>query len=161
MIGKIIVDEIVECKQIGMCVFVLSKLACEYFPKHLRLAQELAVEEASVILGRRVKYDILFSLEKSVELPSVGGNIKCGNTELQHVCMADTFTSLDHHARLDGAIEFVCKDRLSSGKRVAYFQSLSSRYGNYLGSKLRELRKDQWANQSDEYKLKLSEDRKK
>jgi hypothetical protein len=74
--------------------------------------------------------------------------------------MADKFMSLDHRARLDGAIEFVCKDLLA-GKRVTYFQSLSLRYGNYSESELRELRKDQWANRSDEYKLKWSEDRKK
>jgi hypothetical protein len=101
------------------------------------LAQELAIKEASVILGRRVKYDILFPSEKTGELPPVGGKIKCGNTELQHVCMADKFMSLDHRARLDGAIEFVCKDLLA-GNLVTYFQSLSSRYGNYLESELRE-----------------------
>ena len=134
-----------------MRLFAFGKLACEYFPKYPRLAQELAVKEASMILGRRVNYDIIFPSEKTDELSSVGGNIKCGNTELQHVCMADRFMSLDHRARLDGAIEFVCKDLLS-GKCVTYFQSLSSRYGNYSESVLRKLRKDQWANQSDEYK---------
>ena len=143
-----------------MRVFAFGKLACEYFPKYLRLAQELAIKEASVILGRRVKYDILFPSEKTGELPSVGGKIKCSDRELQHVCMADRFMSLDHRARLDGAIEFVCKDLLA-GKRVTYFQSLSSRYGNYSESELRELRKDQWANRSDEYKLKWSEDKQK
>jgi hypothetical protein len=61
---------------------------------------------------------------------------------------------------LDGAIEFVCKDLLS-GKRVTYFQSLSSKYGNFSESKLRELRNEQWANWSDEYKLKWSKDKKK
>ena len=81
-----------------MRVFAFGKLACEYFPKYLRLAQELAVKEASMILGRRVKYDILFPLEKNGELPSVGGRIKCGDRKLQHVCMADTFMSLDHRA---------------------------------------------------------------
>ncbi len=96
----------------------------------MRLAQELAVKDASVILGRHVKYDILFPSEKSGELPSVGGKNKCGDTELQHVCMVDKFMSLDHCARLDGAIAFVCKDLLA-GKCVTYFQSLSSRYGNY------------------------------
>ena len=70
------------------------------------------------------------------------------------------FLSLDHCACLDGAITFVCKDLLT-GKRVTYFQSLSSKYGNYLESKRRELKKDLWANRSDEYKLKWSEDRKK
>jgi hypothetical protein len=139
MIGMIIVDEIVELKQIGMHVFAFSKLACEYFPKYLRLAQELIVNEASVILGRRVKYDILFPSEKTGELPSVGGNIKCGNTELQHVCTADRFISLDHRARLDGAIEFVCKYFLS-GKCVTYFQSLSSKYG-YYGEQALEIEK--------------------
>ena len=111
MIRMIIVDEIVKRNRIGMRLF---------FPKYLRLAQELAVKEASVILGRRVKYDILFPSEKTGELPSVGGKIKCGNTELQHVCMADKFMSLDHHARLDGAIAFLCKDLLA-GKRVTYY----------------------------------------
>jgi hypothetical protein len=101
MIKKIIVDEIVECYPIGMRVFSFGKLVCEYFPKYLRLAQELAVKEASVILGRCVKYDIIFPSEKTGELPSVGGKIKCGYTELQHVCMADKFMSLDHHAHLD------------------------------------------------------------
>ena len=49
-----------------------------------------------------------------------------------------------------------------SGKRDTYFQSLSSKYGNYLEGKLRKiLRKDQWANWSDEYKLKWSEDQRK
>ena len=104
-----------------MRVFAFGKLACEYFPKYLRLAQELAVKEASVILGRRVKYDILFPSEKTGELPSVGGKIKCGDTELQHVCVADKFMSLDHRAHLDGAIAFVCKVLLA-GKRVTYFQ---------------------------------------
>ena len=160
MIGMIIVDEIVERNRIGMRVFAFGKLVCEYFPKYLRLAQELAIKEASVILGKRVKYDILFPSEKTGELPSVGGKIKCGNTELQHVCMADKFMSLDHRARLDGAIEFVRKDLLA-GNLVTYFQSLSSRYGNYSESELRELRKDQWANRSDEYKLKWSEDGKR
>jgi len=65
MIGMIIVDEIVERKQIGRCVFAFGKLACEYFPEYLRLAQELAVKVASGILGRRVKYDILFPSEKT------------------------------------------------------------------------------------------------
>ena len=37
-----------------------------------------------------------------------------------------------------------------------FFQSLSSKYGNYSESELRELKKDLWANQSDEYKLKWS-----
>jgi hypothetical protein len=97
----IIVDEIVERNRIGMRVFAFGKLVCEYFPKYLRLAQELAVKEASVILGRRLKYDIFFPSEKTGELPSVGGKIKCGNTELQHVCMADKFMSLDHRAHLD------------------------------------------------------------
>ena len=120
MIRMIIVDEIVKRNQIGMRVFAFGKLACKYFPKYLRLAQELAVIEASVILGRRVKYDILFPSEKTGELPSVGGKIKCGDTELQHVCMADKFMSLDHRARLDGASAFVCKDLLA-GKRVTYF----------------------------------------
>jgi hypothetical protein len=50
----------IRMNQIGMRVFAFGKLACEYFPKYLRLAQELALKEASVILGRRVKYDILF-----------------------------------------------------------------------------------------------------
>jgi hypothetical protein len=160
MIRMIIVDEIIQRNRIGMCVFAFGKLACEYFPKYLRLAQELAVKEASVILGRRVKYVILFPSEKTGELPSVGGKIKCGDTKLQHVCMADRFMSLDHCARLDGAIEFVCNDLLS-GKCVTYFQSLSSRYGNYSESELRELKKDLWANRSDEYKLKWSEDMKR
>ena len=160
MIGMIIVNEIAERNQIGMRVFAFGKLAYEYFPKYLRLAQELAIKEASMILGRRVKYDILFPSEKTGELPPVGGKIKCGNTELQHVCMADKFMSLDHCARLDGAIEFVCKDLLA-GNLVTSFQSLSSRYGNYLESELRELRKDQWANRSDKYKLKWSEDGKR
>ena len=72
-----------------------------------------------------IMYDILFPSEKTGELPSVGGKIRCGDTELQHVCMADKFMSLDHchRARLDGAIAFVCKDLLA-GKRVTYFQSL-------------------------------------
>ena len=49
-----------------------------------------------------------------------------------------------------------------SGKRDTYFQSLSSKYGNYSEGKLRKfLRKDRWANWSDEYKLKWSEDRRK
>ena len=47
--------------------------------------------------------------------------------------------------------QFVRKDLLA-GNLVTYFQSLSSRYGNYSESVLRKLRKDQWANQSDEYK---------
>ena len=64
-----------------MHVFAFGKLACEYFPKYLRLAQELAVKEASVILGRRVKYSILFPSEKTGELPLVSGKIKCGDTE--------------------------------------------------------------------------------
>ena len=98
MIGMIIVDEIAERKRIGMCVFAFGKLPCEYFPKYSRLAQELAIKEASRILGRRVKYDILFPLEKTGELPSVSGKIKCGDTGLQHVCMADKFMSLDHRA---------------------------------------------------------------
>ena len=124
-----------------MCVFAFGKLPCKYFPKYLRLAQELAIKEASGILGRRMKYDILFPSEKTGELPSVGGKIKCGDTELQHVCMANKFMSLDHRARLDGAIAFVCNDLLA-GKPVTYFQSLSSKYGNYSESELRELRKD-------------------
>jgi hypothetical protein len=107
----IIVDEIVKRNRIGMRLF---------FPKYLRLAQELAVKEASVILGRRGKYDILFPSEKAGELPSVGGKIKCGDTELQHVCMADKCMSLDHRDRLDGAIAFVCKDLLV-GKCVTFF----------------------------------------
>ena len=74
--------------------------------------------------------------------------------------MADRFKSLDHCAPLDGAIEFVCKDLLS-GKRFTYIQSLSSRYGNYSESELWKLRKDQWANRSDEYKLQCSEDGKR
>jgi hypothetical protein len=88
-IKMIIVDEIVERNRIGMRVFAFGKLACKYFPKYLRLAQELAVKEASVILGQRVKYNILLPSEKTGEQPSVGGKIKCGDTELQHVCMAD------------------------------------------------------------------------
>jgi hypothetical protein len=161
MIRMIIVDEIVVRKRIGMRVFAFGKLACEYFPIYLEMARKLAVEEASTILGTTVKYDILFPSEKTGELPSVGGKIKCSNTELQHVCMADSFMSLDHRDRLDGAFEFVCKDLLA-GNRGTYFQSLCSRrYGNYSESELRELRKDQWANRSDEYKLKWSEDRKK
>jgi hypothetical protein len=84
-----------------MRVFAFGKLVCKYFPKYLRLAQELAVKEVSVILVRRVKYDIIFPSEKIGELPSVGGKIKCGYTELQHVCMADKFMSLDHRAHLD------------------------------------------------------------
>ena len=120
MIRMIIVNEIVKRNRIGMRVYAFGKLAYEYFPKYLRLAQELAVKEASVMLGRRVKYDILFPSEKTGELPSVGGKIKCGDTELQHVCMADKFMSLDHRARLDGAIAFVCKDLLT-GKRVTFF----------------------------------------
>jgi hypothetical protein len=143
-----------------MRVFAFGKLACEYFPIYLEMARKLAVEEASAILGTTVKYDILFPSEKTGELPSVGGKIKCSDRELQHVCMADRFMSLDHRARLDGAIAFVCKDLLA-GKCVTYFQSLSSRYGNYSESELRELRKDQWANRSDEYKLKWSEDKQK
>jgi hypothetical protein len=111
-------------------------------------------------LSAAPNYDIIFPSEKTDELSSVGGNIKCGNIELQHVCMADRFMSFDHRARLDGAIEFVCKDLLS-GKCVTYFQSLSSRYGNYSESVLRKLRKDQWANQSDEYKLEWREDKKR
>ena len=149
MIGLIIVNEIVKRNRIGMRVFAFGKRAYKYFPKYLRLAQELAVKEASPILGRRMKYDILFLSEKTGELPSVGGKIKCGDTELQHVCMADKFMSLDHRARLDGAIAFVCKDLLA-GKRVTYFQSLFSNYGNYSESELRKLRKDQgkrrWTN---------------
>jgi hypothetical protein len=160
MIRMIIVDEIVVRKRIGMRVFAFGKLACEYFPIYLEMARKLAVEEASAILGTTVKYDILFPSEKTGELPSVGGKIKCSDRELQHVCMADRFMSLDHRARLDGAIAFVCKDLLA-GKCVTYFQSLSSRYGNYSESELRELRKDQWANRSDEYKLKWSEDKQK
>jgi len=159
IIGIIIVDEIVERKRIGMCVFAFGKLPCKYFPKYLRLARELAIKEASGILGRRVKYDILFPSEKTGELPSVGGKIKCSDTELQHVCMADKFMSLDPRTRLDGAIAFVCNDLLA-GKPVTYYQSLSLKYGNYSESELRELRKDLWANRSDEYKLKWSEDRK-
>jgi hypothetical protein len=155
MIRMIIVDEIVGRKRIGMHVFAFGKLACKYFPTYLEMARKLAVEEASAILGTTVKYDILFPSKKAGELPSVGGKIKCGNTELQHVCMADRFISLDHHACLDGAIAFVCKDLLT-GKLVTYFQSLSSKYG-----KLRELKTDLWANQSDEYKLKWSEDGKR
>jgi hypothetical protein len=54
-----------KTSQIGMCVFAFGKLACKYFPKYLRLAQELAVKVASGILGRRVKYDILFPSEKT------------------------------------------------------------------------------------------------
>jgi len=54
----------------------------------------------------------------------------------------------------------VCEDLLS-GKCVTYFQSLCSRYGNYSESELWDLKKDLWANRSDEYKLKWSEDRKK
>ena len=54
----------------------------------------------------------------------------------------------------------MCKDLLS-GKCVTYFQPLSSRYGNYLESELQKLRKDQWANRSDEYKLQCSEDEKR
>jgi hypothetical protein len=119
MIRMIIVDEMVERNRIGMRVFSFGKLVCEYFPKYLWLAQELAVKEASVILGRRVKYSILFPLEKTGKLPSVGGKIKCSDTELQHVCMADSFMSLEHRAWLDGAITFVCKDLLS-GKRVNF-----------------------------------------
>jgi hypothetical protein len=61
---------------------------------------------------------------------------------------------------LNGAIAFVCKDLLG-GKSVTYFLSLSSRYGNYSESELREMRKDKWANQSVKYKLKWSEDGKK
>jgi hypothetical protein len=45
------------------------------------LAQELAVKEASPILGRRMKYDIFFPSEKTGELPLVSGKIKCGYTE--------------------------------------------------------------------------------
>ena len=101
MIIMIIVNEIVKRNRIGMRVYAFGKLAYEYFPKYLRLAQELAVKEASVMLGRRVKYDILFPSEKTGELPSVSGKIKCGDTELQHVCMADKFMSLDHRAHLD------------------------------------------------------------
>ena len=74
--------------------------------------------------------------------------------------MADTFMSLDHHTQLDGAIAFVCKDLLS-GKRVTYFQSLCSRYGNYSESELWKLRKDQWTSRSDELKLEWSEDKQK
>ena len=160
MIQMIIVDEIVVRKRIGMRAFAFGKLACEYFPIYLEMARKLAVEETSAILGKTVKYDILFPSEKTGELPSVGGKIKCGNTELQHVCMADSFMSLDHRARLDGAIAFVCKDLLA-GKCVTYFQSLSSMYGNYSESELQELNKDLWANRSDEYKLKQSEDGKR
>jgi len=160
MIQMIIVDEIVVRKRISMRVFAFGKLACEYFPIYLEMARKLAVEETSAILGKTVKYDILFPSEKTGELPSVGGKIKCGNTELQHVCMADSFMSLDHRVRLDGAIAFVCKDLLA-GKCVTYFQSLSSRYGNYSESELQELNKDLWANRSDEYKLKQSEDGKR
>jgi hypothetical protein len=149
-----------KCDQIGMHVFAFGKLVCKYFPKYLRLAQELAIKEASVILGRPVKCDILLPSEKTGELPSVGRKIKCGDMELQHVCIADKFMSLDHHARLDGAIAFVCKDLLAD-KPVTYFQSLSSRYGKYSESEFWELKMDLWANQSDEYKLKWSEDRKK
>ena len=156
----IIFDEIIERNRIGMHVFAFGKLACEYFPIYLEMARKLAVEEASAILGRPVKYDILFPSEKTGELPSVSGKIKCGNTELQHVCMADRFMSIDHRARLDGAIKFVCKDVLA-GNPVTYFQSLSPKYGNYSESELRELRKDQWDDQSDEYKLKWSKDQKK
>jgi hypothetical protein len=54
----------------------------------------------------------------------------------------------------------VCNDLLSD-KRVTYFQPLSSRYGNYLESELQKLRKDQWANRSDEYKLQCSDDGKR
>ena len=64
------------------------------------------------------------SLQKrlvSYHQSSVGGKIKCGDTELQHVCMADTFMSLDHRAHLDGAIAFVCKDLVLAGKRVTFF----------------------------------------
>ena len=160
MIRMIIVDEIVVRKRIVMRVFAFGKLACEYFPTYLEMARKLAVEDASAILGTTVKYDILFPSEKTGELPLVGGKIKCGNTELQHVCMADTFMSLDHRARLDGAIEFVCKGLLA-GNRVTYFLSLCSRYGNYSESELRELRKDQWANRSDEYKQQRSENEKR
>jgi hypothetical protein len=42
-----------------------------------------------------------------------------------------------------------------------YFQSLSSKYGNYSESEFWELRKDLWSNRSDEYKLKCSEDGKR
>jgi hypothetical protein len=160
MIRMIIVDEIVVRKRIVMRVFAFGKLACEYFPTYLEMARKLAVEDASAILGKTVKFDILFPSEKTGELPLVGGKIKCGNTELQHVCMADTFMSLDHRARLDGAIEFVCKGLLA-GNRVTYFQSLCSRYGNYSESELRELRKDQWANRSDVYKQHRSENEKR
>ena len=95
MIRMIIADEIVERNQIGMRVFAFGKLVCEYIPKYLGLAQQLAVEEASKIHGRCVTYTILFSSEKTGELPSLGGNIKRGNTELQHVCMAESFMPLD------------------------------------------------------------------
>jgi hypothetical protein len=77
---------------------LLASLCASIFQLNLRLAQELAVKEESVILGRRVKYGILFPLEKTGELPSVGGKIKYSDTELQHVCMADTFVSFDHRA---------------------------------------------------------------
>jgi len=50
---------------------------------------------------------------------------------------------------------------LLAGKRVTYYQSLCSRYGNYSESELWDLKKDLWANRSDEYKLKWSEDEKK
>ena len=98
MIRMIIADEIVERNQIGMRVFAFGKLVCEYIPKYLGLAQQLAVEEASEIHGRCVTFTILFPLEKTSELPSLGGNIKCGNTKLQHVCMAESFMPLDCRA---------------------------------------------------------------
>jgi len=84
-------------KLVCMCLR-LASLCASIFQVNLRLAQELAVKEESVILGRRVKYGILFPLEKTDELPSVGEKIKCSDTELQHVCMADTFMSLDHRS---------------------------------------------------------------
>ena len=66
------------------------------------LAQQLAIEEASKILGRHVAY--------FRKRPSAGESIKCGNTELQHVCMAKTCMPLDHRAQFDRAIAYVCKD---------------------------------------------------
>jgi hypothetical protein len=159
MIGMIIVDEIVKLKQIGMHVFAFSKLACEYFPKYLRLAQELVVKEASVILGRRVKYDILFHSEKTGELPSVGGNIKCGNTELQHVCTADSLflliIVLDWTEQLN-----LCANTFSLANVSRIFSQFLQSMA-ITESELRKLRKDQWDERSDECKLQWREDAKR
>ena len=112
-----------------------------------------------MILGRRVKYDILFPLEKTGELPSVGGNIKCGNTELQHVCTADSLFLL--------IIMLDWTEQLNLCANTFSLANVSRIFSHFLQSmaitesELRKLRKDQWDERSDECKLQWREDAKR